>query len=87
MQADGKGRVLDQFSNDDNWAAHLEGTGPELWRQTEGTISHFVSAMGTTGTITGVSRYLKEKVGAGVHAGHPPACQGGPAGVREPAGR
>jgi hypothetical protein len=61
MQAEGKGRVLDQFSNDDNWAAHFEGTGPELWRQTEGTITHFVSAMGTTGTITGVSRYLKAR--------------------------
>ena len=61
MQAEGKGRVLDQFSNDDNWTAHYEQTGPELWRQTEGTITHFVSAMGTTGTITGVSRYLKEK--------------------------
>ncbi|MGE0802746.1 MAG: cysteine synthase CysM [Lautropia sp.] len=61
MQAEGKGRVLDQFGNDDNWLAHYEGTGPELWRQTQGTISHFVSAMGTTGTITGVSRYLKER--------------------------
>jgi len=61
MQAEGKGRVLDQFSNDDNWLSHYEGTGPELWRQTQGTITHFVSAMGTTGTITGVSRYLKEK--------------------------
>jgi S-sulfo-L-cysteine synthase (O-acetyl-L-serine-dependent) len=61
MQAEGKGRVLDQFGNDDNWAAHYEGTGPELWRQTQGTITHFVSAMGTTGTITGVSRYLKER--------------------------
>ena len=61
MQAEGKGRVLDQFGNDDNWAAHYEGTGPEIWRQTQGTITHFVSAMGTTGTITGVSRFLKEK--------------------------
>jgi len=61
MQAEGKGRVLDQFGNDDNWAAHYEGTGPELWSQTQGTITHFVSAMGTTGTITGVSRYLKER--------------------------
>ena len=61
MQAEGKGRVLDQFGNDDNWLSHYEGTGPELWRQTEGTITHFVSAMGTTGTITGVSRYLKER--------------------------
>jgi cysteine synthase B len=61
MQADGKGRVLDQFGNDDNWISHYEGTGPELWRQTQGTITHFVSAMGTTGTITGVSRFLKER--------------------------
>ena len=61
IQAEGKGRVLDQFGNDDNWASHYEGTGPELWRQTQGTITHFVSAMGTTGTITGVSRYLKER--------------------------
>ncbi|MFT3802923.1 MAG: cysteine synthase CysM [Burkholderiaceae bacterium] len=61
MQAEGKGRVLDQFSNDDNWIAHYETTGPELWEQTDGQITHFVSAMGTTGTITGVSRYLKEK--------------------------
>jgi len=61
MQAEGKGRVLDQFANDDNWAAHYETTGPELWEDTRGRITHFVSAMGTTGTITGVSRYLKEK--------------------------
>ena len=61
MQAEGKGRVLDQFGNDDNWIAHYETTGPELWRQTQGTITHFVSAMGTTGTITGVSRFLKEQ--------------------------
>lgn len=61
MQAEGQGRVLDQFGNDDNWAAHYEGTGPELWSQTQGTITHFVSAMGTTGTITGVSRYLKDR--------------------------
>lgn len=60
MQAEGKGRVLDQFSNDDNWLAHYEGTGPEIWEQTGGRITHFVSAMGTTGTITGVSRFLKE---------------------------
>ncbi|ODT36295.1 MAG: cysteine synthase B [Lautropia sp. SCN 70-15] len=60
MQAEGKGRVLDQFSNDDNWAAHYETTGPEIWEQTRGQVTHFVSAMGTTGTITGVSRYLKE---------------------------
>lgn len=59
MQAEGRGRVLDQFSNDDNWAAHLETTGPEIWQDTAGQVTHFVSAMGTTGTITGVSRYLK----------------------------
>ncbi len=61
MQARGEGRVLDQFSNDDNWAAHFESTGPEIWQDTRGQVTHFVSAMGTTGTITGVSRYLKEQ--------------------------
>jgi S-sulfo-L-cysteine synthase (O-acetyl-L-serine-dependent) len=61
MQARGEGKVLDQFSNNDNWAAHYESTGPEIWTDTEGAVTHFVSAMGTTGTITGVSRYLKEK--------------------------
>ncbi|MBN9430553.1 MAG: cysteine synthase CysM [Burkholderiales bacterium] len=61
MQARGEGRVLDQFANDDNWVAHYETTGPELWTETAGQITHFVSAMGTTGTITGVSRYLKER--------------------------
>lgn len=60
MQARGEGRVLDQFSNDDNWRAHFEATGPEIWAQTQGRVTHFVSAMGTTGTITGVSRFLKE---------------------------
>jgi cysteine synthase B len=61
MQAEGKGRVLDQFANADNPRIHYETTGPELWEQTAGRITHFVSAMGTTGTITGVSQFLKEK--------------------------
>jgi cysteine synthase B len=61
MQAEGKGRVLDQFANADNPRVHFETTGPEIWQQTAGRVTHFVSAMGTTGTITGVSRFLKEK--------------------------
>ncbi len=61
MQADGVGRVLDQFNNPDNPMAHLDGTGPEIWRQTGGEITHFISSMGTTGTIMGVSAYLKDK--------------------------
>ena len=61
MQKEGKGLILDQFANPDNPRAHFESTGPEIWRDTEGKITHFVSAMGTTGTIMGVSKYLKEK--------------------------
>lgn len=61
MEAEGRGKVLDQFANADNPQAHYKTTGPELWRQTKGEITHFISSMGTTGTIMGVSQYLKEQ--------------------------
>jgi len=61
MQSEGKGRILDQFSNLDNPLAHYQTTGPEIWRDTEGEVTHFVSAMGTTGTIVGTSQFLKEQ--------------------------
>ncbi len=61
LQQEGRGKVLDQFNNADNPAIHYRTTGPEIWRQTEGNITHFVSSMGTTGTIVGTSAYLKEK--------------------------
>jgi len=61
MEAEGRGRVLDQFSNPDNPLSHYEGTAPEIWRDTHGSITHFVSAMGTTGTIMGCSRFFKEQ--------------------------
>lgn len=61
LEAASEGRILDQFSNQDNPQAHIQGTGPEIWEQTNGEITHFVSSMGTTGTIMGVSTYLKGK--------------------------
>jgi cysteine synthase B len=61
MRSEGKGIILDQFANPDNPRSHYEGTGPEIWRDTQGSVTHFVSSMGTTGTIMGVSRFLTEK--------------------------
>ncbi|HVL59195.1 MAG TPA: cysteine synthase CysM [Burkholderiaceae bacterium] len=83
MQARGEGRVLDQFGNDDNWIAHYETTGPEIWNDTGGRVTHFVSAMGTTGTITGVSRYLKERNPAVQIVGAQPAEGSSIPGIRK----
>jgi len=83
MERDGKGKVLNQFSNDDNWMAHYESTGPEIWRDTQGGVTHFVSAMGTTGTITGVSRYLKEQQPEIVIVGAQPADGSSIPGIRK----
>ena len=83
MQAEGRGKVLDQFANDDNWAAHHDTTGPEIWTQTAGQVTHFVSAMGTTGTITGVSRYLKARNPAVQIVGAQPAEGSSIPGIRK----
>ena len=82
MEREGKGKVLDQFANQDNPRAHYETTGPEIWRDTGGTITHFVSAMGTTGTIMGVSRFLKEKNSAVRIVGVQPAGEESIPGIR-----
>ncbi len=82
MQAEGRGRVLNQFGNPDNPDAHYQTTGPELWRQTNGQITHFISSMGTTGTIMGVGRYLKEQNPAIQIIGLQPADGAHIAGIR-----
>ncbi len=82
MQAEGRGKVLDQFANFDNPLAHYLGTGPEIWRQSEAKVSHFVSSMGTTGTIMGVSRYLKERNPAIEIVGLQPADSASIPGIR-----
>jgi S-sulfo-L-cysteine synthase (O-acetyl-L-serine-dependent) len=83
MQKDGKGRVLDQFANPDNPRAHYEGTGPEIWRDTDGTITHFVATMGTTGTIMGTGRFLREKKPAIEIIGVHPAGESSIPGIRK----
>ena len=83
MRGESRGVVLDQFANPDNSLAHYRGTGPELWRDTGGRITHFVSSMGTTGTIMGVSRYLKEKNPAIVVVGAQPAEGASIPGIRK----
>lgn len=83
MQAEGKGVVLDQFANDDNPRAHIEGTGVEIWQQTNGQVTHFVSAMGTTGTIMGVGSYLRQQNPAIQIVGAQPAEGAQIAGIRK----
>ena len=83
MRAEGKGNVLDQFANPDNPLAHYRTTGPELWRDTGGRITHFVSAMGTTGTIMGVSKFLKERNAAVTIVGAQPAEGASIPGIRK----
>lgn len=83
MQANGEGRVLDQFANPDNPRAHYETTGPEIWRDTQGGITHFVSAMGTTGTIMGVSRFLREQQAGVMIIGAQPSEGSQIAGIRK----
>ncbi len=83
MRAEGKGIILDQFANPDNPLAHYRTTGPELWRDTQGTITHFVAAMGTTGTIMGVSKFLKEKNPAVTIVGAQPAEGASIPGIRK----
>jgi S-sulfo-L-cysteine synthase (O-acetyl-L-serine-dependent) len=83
MQSEGKGRVLDQFANADNPLAHYRGTGPEIWQQTNRQVTHFVSAMGTTGTITGVSNFLKEQNENVIIIGAQPTDGSSIAGIRK----
>ena len=83
MRDEGRGIILDQFANPDNPLAHYEGTGPEIWRETQGRVTHFVSSMGTTGTIMGVSRYLKEQNPAVCIVGCEPAPGSQIAGIRK----
>ncbi|MGB0955747.1 MAG: cysteine synthase CysM [Panacagrimonas sp.] len=83
MQSDGKGKVLDQFANPDNPRAHYEGTGPEIWRDTDGKITHFVATMGTTGTIMGTGRFLKEQNAAIQLVGVHPAGESSIPGIRK----
>jgi cysteine synthase B len=83
MRNEGRGLILDQFANPDNPLAHYRGTGPEIWRDTEGRVTHFVSAMGTTGTIMGVSRFLKEKNASIAIVGAQPAEGASIPGIRK----